>query len=368
MKFLIIGQGLAGTLTGRRLELAGHTVHYIDAPEQTASSSVAAGIINPITGRRFVKSWRIDELIPEAKSCYLEFEKLLGLTFWHEQPLIRTLYNRGDLNDWQARSADAGYPEYMDDNPAPGRIPVLTVPVFAYAGVRHAARVDVAGLVAAFRERITSGDQLKTDRFDYSGVPRLLGAEPASGEGRRSAGATKGQKSSATYDHIICCEGWRARFNPYFSYLPHGGNKGEVLIVKTEAPVLDRMFKHRVFLVPLSDDTYWVGATSENKFPDDSPTPANRKFLEDRLAEVLTGTKYEIIDHRAAVRPTVRDRRMFIGQHPELPRLWIFNGLGTKGGSLAPLGSRWLAEAILNGSPIPAEVNIDRFSPKKEGL
>jgi len=342
LNFLIIGQGLAGTLTGYRLEQAGHTVHYADAPGQVAASSVAAGIVNPITGRRFVKSWKIDDLLPEAKALYGELEQLLSCQFWYEQPLIRTLYNRGDLNDWQARSADIGYAEYMDDKPDPGNIPALTAPVFTYAGVRHAARVDVSGLTHRFRQKLLQEGRLKNEKIDYSQIPGFLDAASDSTRGRRRAGAKKGFKNKDEYDHIICCEGWRARNNPFFNYLPHGGNKGEVLLIKTKAPVLDRMFKHRVFLVPLANETYWVGATSENRFADDSPTPANRKFLEDRLAEILTGTEYEVISQQAAVRPTVKDRRMFIGQHPEIPGLWILNGLGTKGASLAPLGSRWL--------------------------
>ncbi|MEM9260118.1 MAG: FAD-dependent oxidoreductase, partial [Bacteroidota bacterium] len=147
MRFLIIGQGLAGTLIGYRLEKAGHEVDYVDAPGQTAASTVAAGIINPITGRRFVKSWRIDELIPAAKDLYQELEGLLGEQFWYDLPLVRTLYHRGDMNDWQVRSADPGYARYLDENPELGQLPNLTVPVFAYAGVRHAARVAVHRLV-----------------------------------------------------------------------------------------------------------------------------------------------------------------------------------------------------------------------------
>ncbi len=352
LKFLIIGQGLAGTLVGHRLEQAGHEVHYVDAPEQTASSAIAAGIVNPITGRRFVKSWKIDDLIPEAKTLYANLEQQLGHKIWYASPLVRTLYNRGDRNDWQARSADPGYADYMEDEPNPGQIPAITAPVFAYAGVRHAARVDVAGLVGSVRKKLVQEDRLLSGAMEYEDIPEVLGA---------AAGAGGRLKKKGYYNHVVCCEGWRARYNPYFSYLPHGGNKGEVLIIKTKAPLLDRMFKHRVFLVPLANGTYWVGATSENRFTDDSPTPTNRQFLEDRLAEILTGTEYEIIGHHAAVRPTVKDRRMFIGQHPEVPGLWIFNGLGTKGASLAPLGSRWLTEAILEGKDIPAEVDIQRF-------
>jgi glycine/D-amino acid oxidase-like deaminating enzyme len=334
--YLIIGQGLAGTLIGYRLERAGHRVDYLDAPRQTAASSVAAGIVNPITGRRFVKSWRIDELLPEARSLYGELEGELGVKLWYDLPLVRTLFNRGEQNDWLARSADAGYEDYLDDRPELGRLPELTQPAFAYAGVRHSARVDVAALVSKFRKRLLHQGRLREEEVDYTNLPR-------------------------DYERIIFCEGWRARFNPFFSYLPHGGNQGDVLIIKTEAPPLDRLYKHRVFLVPLADGTYWVGATSSNDLSETGPRAASHDFLRQRLDEVLS-VAYEIVDHRAAVRPTVRDRRMIIGAHPQVGNYYIFNGLGTKGASLAPLGSRWLMELLETDSPVPEEVSIDRWN------
>ncbi|OAV42897.1 FAD-binding oxidoreductase [Lewinella sp. 4G2] len=338
MKMLIVGQGLAGTLLGFRLAEAGYDVNFMDAPGQTASSSIAAGIINPITGRRFVKSWKIDELLPETINLYGRISNLLGRTYWHPQPLIRTLYNRGDVNDWEVRSADEGYVAYMDDDPALGQLPEITAPVFAYCGVQQAGRVDVKNLVNDYRAYLLRDRRFTAGTFEYDQVPAHL----------------------ERYDRIIFCEGWRARYNPYFIFAGHSGNKGEVLFVKTDAPQLDRMFKHRVFLVPVEEELYWVGATSENQFEDDAPTAANRKFLEDRLSEVLT-VPYEIISHAAAVRPTSRDRRMMIGAHPAKKRLLILNGLGTKGASLAPLGSKWLFEFITNNQAIPAEVDVNRF-------
>lgn len=297
---------------------------------------MAAGIINPITGRRFVRSWRIEELLPEARALYAELEQLLGVSLWHDLPLIRTLFNRGEQNDWLARGGDGGYSTYLDDRPELGNLPELTYPAFAYAGVRQAARVDVGRLVSSFRDRLRGAGRLREEAVDYTALP-------------------------AGYERYVFCEGWRARFNPFFGYLPHGGAKGEVLIVRTTTPLLNSMFKHRVFVVPVGNDTYWVGATNDNTFPDDRPSAAGGDYLRQRLAEVLRGP-YEVIDHRAAVRPTVRDRRMLIGRHPELPQYYLFNGLGTKGASLAPLGSRWLFELLQDGGPVPEEVAIGRFA------
>ncbi|CAH1002047.1 tRNA 5-methylaminomethyl-2-thiouridine biosynthesis bifunctional protein MnmC [Neolewinella maritima] len=342
MDYLIIGQGLAGTLIGYRLEQAGHRVHYADAAEQTAASSVAAGVINPITGRRFVRSWRIDELLPEARELYAQLENTLGVRLWHDLPLIRTLFNRGEQNDWLSRGGDPGYAQYLDDTPNLGSLPELTYPAFSYVGVRQTARVDLRRLVQTFRSRILATGRFTASVIDYGALP-------------------------PGYDRYIFCEGWRARYNPYFNYLPHGGTKGEALLVDTgDAPVLKRMFKHRVFLVPQIEGGYWVGASSSNAFTDDGPTGATATFLEDRLREVLR-VPYTVTAHLAAVRPTVRDRRMLLGRHPQHPELYIFNGLGTKGASLAPLGSKWLYDLLERGIPVPAEVSIDRFSDQGAG-
>ena len=349
MRYLIVGQGLAGTLIGYRLERAGHDVHYQDAPRQQAASSVAAGIVNPITGRRFVRSWRIDELLPAARALYTELETKLGVRIWHDLPLVRTLFNRGDENDWLARGGDAAYRTFLDDTPALGRIPELTYPAFSYAGVRQAARVDLETLTSAYRDRLRAAGRITEKELDYADlIPGPQGVRWKSSAG------------TLTFDRVIFCEGWRSRFNPWFNNLPVIGNKGEVLIVRTEEPVLERLFKHRVFLVPRADGTYWVGATSENGFTDESPTPRQAEYLEQRLREVLK-VPFTIVEHQAAVRPTVRDRRPVIGAHPAFPSLFLFNGLGTKGASVAPLTSAWLAAHLLSGEPLPPEVDVLRF-------
>ncbi len=321
----------------------------MDAPEQRAASQVAAGIVNPITGRRFVKSWRIEELLPAARALYGDLETVIDQQLWYDLPLVRTLFNRGEQNDWLARSGDPGYADFLDDQPALGRIPAITRPAFAYAGVNHSARVDVATLVRCYRLRLRSRNQIFEKALSYSDLQI------------NSAGVVLNQQDQPhAFDRVVFCEGWRARFNPWFAQLPYGGNKGEVLIIHTEAPPLDRLLKHRIFLVPRSDGTYWVGATSNNQWEDEAPTPGGREYLEGRLQELLT-VPFQVLDHQAAVRPTVRDRRPLLGRHPDSDSIWIFNGLGTKGASLAPLSSKWLYEHLEFASPLPEEVDIARF-------
>lgn len=342
---LIVGQGIAGSLLGYILEKRGQRIHFIDHPGQTAATEVAAGIINPITGRYYVRSWRIAELLPVARAFYRALEAELGQAFYYELPLYRTLFHAGDANDWLARTTDADYRRYMDDPVY--ALPTPTVPAHAYARVREAARVDIAGLRHALRDRWAATGHWQAERFDY---PRL----EQRGE--------RWQYGEFSARRVIFCEGWRGAQNPYFSYLPFGGTKGEVLLVEIAGADLDLMLKHRLFVVPLGKQRYWIGATNDNRFTTEAPTPAGRSYLETRLAEVLT-VPYRVLAHRAAVRPTVRDRRPFLGEHPEFAGLFIFNGLGTKGASLAPYWAEHLAAYLLGELPtLDAQVDIARFA------
>lgn len=73
--FLIIGQGIAGTAMGYRLEQAGQSFLIFDLPESNKSSRVAAGLYNPVTGRKMVKSWMAEYLFPKIEPFYQEMEK-----------------------------------------------------------------------------------------------------------------------------------------------------------------------------------------------------------------------------------------------------------------------------------------------------
>jgi glycine/D-amino acid oxidase-like deaminating enzyme len=59
-----MAQGISGTMLSWFLHKAGKSFIVIDEGNSNTASKVAAGIINPVTGRRFVYTWMIDELMP----------------------------------------------------------------------------------------------------------------------------------------------------------------------------------------------------------------------------------------------------------------------------------------------------------------
>lgn len=349
-EYLIIGQGLAGTLIAHFLIEAGRNVHLIDDNYPRAATKVAAGIINPVTGRRYVKSWRIDQLIPKARQTYLELEQKLGIRIFHSRPVLRALFNNREVNDWQARAFDPAYQAYIVPQ---GEVDIehyakYTQPAFDYGELREGAQVEIGTLAEHYREWFVQQAYLTEEAFDFDQLEVL--------------------ENGVTYKHIqaqyvIFCEGAKSKNNPYFSYLPYEGNKGEALITSIPEANFKKILKHRIFVVPLADGRYWIGSTSNNFHQNDLPSEKGRQYLSEKLNDLLN-TPYELQEHRAAIRPTIKDRRPLLGMHPNYPQIVIFNGLGTKGASLGPYWAQHLADVLLRGHPLDPEVNINRFKLK----
>jgi len=348
--FLLVGQGIAGTLLAFFLRRAGRSVFVIDGGDERAASRVAAGLINPITGRRYVKSWRIDELLPVARAVYRELEQDLGVSVFHPRPLIRSIFTVAEENDWLSRSGDPAYAAYIEERADLGAYAGNLLPARAYGGVRGAAQVELGALCAAFRSRLQHDHCLEASPFCCEELELRDGAV---------------RYGALLARQVVFCEGARGAANPFFSYLPFKGDKGEVLLVRFPGHAFERVIKHKVFVVPLQNNLYWIGATYQHHFDTDAPAAEGRRQLLKRLEATLR-VPFEVVDHRAAIRPTVSDRRPMLGRHPRYPQLAIFNGLGTKGASLGPFFARQLAAHLTAGAPLDSAVDIRRFEERME--
>lgn len=346
--YLIVGQGIAGTLLTYFLLQNGQNVIVIDNFHQNAASKAAAGIINPITGRHYIKSWKIDELLPFAQQTYQELENLLQIQFYNKRNVIRTFANPKEENDWLTHSIEPGYQKYIADRADIGNYKDKTNPAFGYGEVLQGAQVHLPVLISQFRNFLISKKYLIEEVFDFE---QLILAK----QGIRY--------KNITADKLIFCEGIKAKENPYFNYLPFHGDKGEALIVRIPNAHFEKILKQQIFIVPLGNDNlYWVGATNHARFNDESPSKEGKNYLLKHLQNLLQ-IPFEIIDHVSAVRPTVRDRRPFLGLHPQFPQLGIFNGLGTKGASLAPFFSHHFMQFLLGLHPLDESVDIKRSGP-----
>ena len=332
-KYIIVGQGLAGTLLAWELLQNGCEVLVYDEGHTEAASSVAAGLINPITGRRMVKSEMIDILMPIAQETYLNLEKFLGVKLWYSRHLLWTLSTIKEENDWALRSSAEGVRDYIEQNPVTDDIQHFFKKDLNFGEIKNAAQVDLPTLIAAFRRFLKQKNILIEEKYTSQNVDNQI---------------------------VIYCEGEKARYNSLWSWLPFVAAKGEALHLKFDKNFTEKIIKNNVSVIPLSDGTYWVGSNYEWNPKDSEPSiPVRENFLQE-LHQFLVAD-YQIVAHRAAIRPTTKDRRPILGFHPENSNLAIFNGLGTKGTSLAPYWAKHFVQVLLGKGKLSEVVDIQRF-------
>jgi glycine oxidase len=337
-EIIILGQGIAGTMLGYFFENEGIDFRIIDNEHKYSSSLKAAGNINPVTGRRYVKSWMIDDLLPFAEKVYLEMEQSIGVNFMHRRNIIRTLHNIKQENDWAARIQDPEYSRYLKFyNEDVYGIYEFIQPTLSAGEIIGALQINLPLLLQSYRTKWLDQGKLIHRELDYADV--------------RVGDKYVHIDSDISAAKMVFAEGYKAIENPFFNHLPFDPVKGEALIIKIENGFTINI-RERLFITPIGGDLYWVGSGYDKNHLNQIPDPEVRLKLTTQLDSILK-TKYEIIDHVAGVRPSTKNRRPILVQHPEFPSLYAFNGMGTKGSSLAPYFAHMMKEVILDGKEAP---------------
>ena len=318
----------------------------IDEFNPSAASNIASGIVNPVTGRRLVKTWLADELIPFALETYHDLESFFQTEFYKEVAILKVIDSVKVQNDWASKCGTEEYLPYLE-NENVLRLPEdLVKNPMGYFEIQKAGSLLLSKLLGVFRKFLFEKNILIDQRFHFD--------ELKIDENEIFYKDFKSKK-------VIFCEGTAAESNPYFGYLPFVPAKGEALKLKIPKLHFQNILSGKIKLMPTAEaDIYYAGATYEWDFEDDQPSETGRMKLIEKL-EKLLNIPYQIISHEAAVRPTVRDRRPLAGLHPKHKTLAVFNGMGTKGISLAPYFAQEFAGYLFGGNKLNPEVDISRF-------
>lgn len=337
---IIVGQGLAGTTLAWHLKEAGERVLILDADRPNTASKIAAGLITPITGQRLALSWRIDEMLPAARAFYARIERRTGERFFHPRAAIRLFQNDVEREIWAKRQASEIYRTFLSQ-PQPTELLDPIIGDASGGGFQmETGQLDVAAYLEASRERLAVGvaeiDWTRDIEFHDDHVT-VLGARA---------------------NRVISAEGYSATRNPYFSWLPFKGAKGDILAIRFEGPMPSECLHRGIWVVPTDEPgVFRVGATYDWDNLDDVPSDEGRAEIEDRLRAFIH-VPYTVIDHQAAVRPIIRESKALVGLHPANPRLGFFNGLGSKGALHAPWFAKTLADHLVAGTALPKEIDI----------
>lgn len=340
---LIVGQGICGSLLSYELMKAGSKVLVIDRPSKHSASHVASGLINPVTGKRLVKSWMIDELIPAAIKSYKALELELGAAFHLQIDLLDIFRTAEEEQLFLRRQEEDDRYLFSVNNIDELR---ASVDIPAGAGRIDCLLIGLHELISKWRDELISRNAFIEGDFDRQAC--IITAD-----GVRYKDIEAGR--------IIFCEGAAAINDPLFSKLPWSLNKGEALIVSIPGLNRNMIYKSGMKIAPWKEDLFWVGASYQWEYENAAPTQTFREQAEAWLHSFLK-IPFEVVDHISAERPASMDYKPFIGFHPTHHRAGIFNGMGSKACSLAPYFSKHFAAHILTGSALMPDVNVHRYS------
>lgn len=343
--YLIIGQGICGTMLSWFLKKEGKSFLVIDDNNENSSSKIAAGIINPVTGRRYAYTWMIEDIMPFAVQSYEEMEIYLDLKLVHPKSIIDFFPSPQMRNAFIERLIEND--TYLHSFPDQNHFNQFFNYDFGCGEIRPAYTIHLQVLLSSWKKKLMEANSIKEEKFEPKDVKIEKGFI---------------SYQNITAQKIIFCDGVCGVDNSWFHLLPYAPNKGEALIIECEDLTNEHIFKKGLMLAPLPEkNTYWVGSNYQWEFENDQPSP---QFYQ-HATTLLNGwlrKPYKVLAHKAAVRPATLERRPFVGFHPLFPNVGILNGMGTKGTSLAPFFAHQLTQHLVYNFPIAPEADVHRFS------
>ncbi|PHR69645.1 MAG: FAD-dependent oxidoreductase [Lutibacter sp.] len=341
--YIIVGLGLAGLAFSR--ELTKHNKTFIIFEDDSQNSSrVAGGMYNPIVLKRFNPVWDAKNQLEKAMPFYKELEELLGGKYDYKVDIFRLFTSIEEQNNWFAACDKPVLAEYLIPKVVTDNYNGIDAP-FGYGNVTKTGRIDTLTLLKDYKKYLEKENLIIYNKFDYKAIN--LDEENI-------------EYKDITATKVVFCEGFGMKKNPYFKTLPMEEAKGELITIHAPELEIDFVLKSSVFIMPLGDDLFKIGATFNWTDKTNTPTEKAKEELLGKLNTVIN-VPYKIVDHVAGIRPTVNDRRPLVGIHKEHKQLAILNGLGTRGVMIAPTVAKELYNHIENNAELRNEIDISRF-------
>ncbi len=346
VSFLIIGQGLAGSLLAYKMYKYGLSFKIIASPQITKASDVAAGLFNPLVFKRLTKSWKVDDCLPVMFETYNEIEKLLDNTFLFKKDIIKPLTSQeNDL--WTNKLKQNNFSYFIDKIHIKKPIEKLS-DFHSYGHVKHSGFVNISHMLDELKKFFLKKDLLIEQHFNYEDL---------------KIENTQIKWKNTLANQIVFCEGHSVRSNPFFKDIVQP-TKGELLEIFCEDLTNKYIINKQLFIMPLGNNRFKIGATYNWNNIDEKSTIEAKSDLLKRF-EQLIKLPYKVLNQYAGIRPTVKDRRPILGRHPNYNQLTIFNGLGTKGVLLAPFfASEMIRYLTIKNYSLSPEIDVKRFYKK----
>ncbi len=341
--YIIVGCGLASVAFCEHLRARNKTYIVFDDGSQK-SSIVAAGLYNPVVLKRFSEVWKAKAQLERALPLYAKIEKDLNIKIDYKLRILRRFTSIQEQNKWFTASDKPNLEAFLSTQLVKNTNAQIDAP-FGFGEVLHAGRLDTETLITTYREFLKQNGFLQPTTFQHDKI-------------KVEADAIR--YNNLQSKHIVFAEGFGVKQNPFFNHIPLTGSKGEILTIKAPGLKIDYAIKSSVFVIPLGNDLYNVGSTYNNEDKTQDPTDIAKEELILKLKTFIK-CDFEVVNHVAGIRPTVKDRRPLVGRHSKHKNLYVLSGLGTRGVMIAPYVADELFQFIENDKVLDSEIDINRF-------
>ncbi|QOD62385.1 FAD-binding oxidoreductase [Polaribacter haliotis] len=341
--YIIVGLGLAGLAFAEELITAKKTFMVFEDASQT-SSLVAGGVYNPVILKRFSPVWNAKEQLAVALPFYERLEKKFNIKFDEKFVIKKVFKSIKDQNNWFAAFDKPNVAPFLDEKLDKGSYSGV-IGEHHFGNVKEGGRINTLKLVETYRNYLKEKNWIRFEKFNHKEI--VLEENLA-------------KYKDIEANTIVFAEGFGVKENPYFKHLPLDEVKGELITIHAPKLKIDFLLKSTLFVMPLGNNTYKIGATFNHLDKTSKPSKEGREELVEKLQKVIS-VPYKIIDQSAGIRPAVKDRRPMVGVHPEFKNLAVLNGLGTRGVMIAPTVAKNLFHHLTNNEKLDDEINIKRF-------
>lgn len=331
----IIGRGLAGATLSFELIKRGIQHSIYDVPTLSSSSKVAAGLINPIVLKRLKMVQEADKYIDLLPQYYAKLESLTNSKFYHSSRIEHIYASIGEQNLWEEKK-DLEFHSRFLKNKKNNLYPSVNAPL-GLGIMENAAWLDTEAYLHAHKEYCSATNTPTHERNIQPGdIEELI----------------------ANGSNVILCNGHLLN---NWKLLPEGiftPTRGEVMTINTIGLPTDAILHSSIFTIPLGNNNFKVGATYHWDIFTDTTTSEGLQKLKDDLEKIYTAP-YTVIEHKAGVRPNIKDRKPLLGKVK--PNLYVFNGMGSRAALMTPYLSQLFSNFFLNNAELPVHYNINRF-------
>jgi glycine oxidase len=348
--YIVVGLGIAGITFCEELEKNNKTFIVYDTGD-VASTKVSAGVINPVVLKRFTPVWNAKEHIKTSIKFYKKLAIKLGIPLFEKMSMLKIFKSIEEQNNWMVASDKKELETFLKPKIIKNKNLNINAP-FGFGEVNNTGKINPIVLIENYKNYLLKNNQLKNEAFDYNTL---------------QVSVDKVFYKDVISKKIVFCEGASAKDNPYFPsktkisneplVIP---NKGEYIIINSPELKLYSMLKTSLFIIPLTNDLYKVGATYDREDHTVKTTQNAKEEMINKLKAIIN-CNFEVVGQVAGIRPTTRDRRPFLGTLLDCENKVFFNGLGTRGITSAPSLAKTLYNYIENDLELPKEMNIKRY-------